>query len=72
MTSGYGTPLSELTIEQIEPEPARGSPPVVTKGGRMPTITPISGAPVAPGVTITMQPIDTGGPGIGVTLVKRW
>jgi hypothetical protein len=64
-------PVSELIIEQIEPETASGMPPAVTHVWRMPTMTPLSGAPVAPGVTITMHPIETGGPGIAVILVRN-
>ena len=64
MISGYGTPESELTIRHIEPEVARGNPPAVITGGKIPRIVPVSGGPAAPGVTTTVQPIVTGDPGI--------
>jgi hypothetical protein len=62
--SGYGEPETLFTIWQIEPAVASGMPPAVTAVWRMLTITPLSGAPAIPGVTITAQPRLTGGPGI--------
>ena len=64
MASGYGTPVTELTIWQIEPATASGMPLAVTNGLRDWMITPVSGAPAIPGVTITAQPMLTGGPGM--------
>ena len=64
MTKGYGTPVSELIIVQIDPLVARGNPFAVMTGGRTVIIVPISGTPVAPGVITTAAPIETGGPGI--------
>src|SRR5437016_5201580 len=64
ITNGYGAPLTEFTIWQMEPATASGIPPAVTAACGMETITPESGAPAAPGVTITAHPILTGGPGI--------
>src|SRR4051812_4358167 len=40
-------------------------------GGGMIAITPVSGAPVTPGVTTTEQPIVTGGPGMNNFLSWR-
>jgi hypothetical protein len=64
MTSGYGKPQTELIMRHIEPAVASGIPPAVMTGGKMARIVPASGGPDAPGVTLTMQPIVTGGPGI--------
>src|SRR5207248_433103 len=64
ITSGYGTPETELTIWQIEPATASGIPLAVTAVCGIWTITPLSGGPAAPGVTTTAQPMETGGPGI--------
>jgi hypothetical protein len=62
--SGYGTPVTELIIKQIDPVVANGIPPAVISGGKMPRMVPVSGGPAAPGVIITEQPMLTGGPGI--------
>ena len=64
MTKGYGKPQTELIMRHMEPAVASGIPPAVTTGGRINMIVPVSGGPDAPGVTVTMQPIVTGGPGI--------
>jgi hypothetical protein len=64
ITIGYGNPQTELIMRHKEPAVAKGIPPAVTTGGRISMIVPISGGPDAPGVTVTMQPIVTGGPGI--------
>jgi hypothetical protein len=69
--SGYGKPHTELIIMHSEPEVASGIPPARMTGGKMPTIVPVSGGPEAPGVIITMQPIVTGGPGIGFLLTVK-
>ena len=47
--SGYGTPLTELIIMQIEPLVANGIPPAVMNGGSTVMIVPLSGGPAAPG-----------------------
>src|SRR2546427_11609690 len=57
-------PLSELIIVQSDPEVASGRARAVMTGGKTATIVPVSGTPVAPGVTMTMHPMLTGGPGI--------
>ena len=49
MGSGYGAPVREFTIWQIEPATASGWPPAVTAACGMDTITPESGGPAAPG-----------------------
>lgn len=64
MVSGYGTPVSELIMVHIDPVVASGMPPAVISGGKIVIIVPESGAPAAPGVTITAAPRDTGGPGM--------
>ncbi len=64
ITSGYGAPEIELTIWQIVPATARGIPPAMTEAWGTCTMTPLSGGPAAPGVTITAHPMLTGGPGI--------
>lgn len=51
---------------QIEPVVASGIPPAVMNGGNTAMIDPVSGGPDAPGLTITIVPILTGGPGIGL------
>lgn len=53
MTSGYGKPHTELIIRHNEPEVAKGMPPAVITGGKMPSIVPMSGGPEAPGVIMT-------------------
>jgi hypothetical protein len=60
----YGAPDTEFTMEHNEPATATGIPETVTLVWGMTTITPLSGGPAAPGVTITAHPIETGGPGI--------
>jgi hypothetical protein len=62
--SGYGAPETELTIWQIDPAVASGIPDAVTVACRIVRITPLSGAPAAPGERTTAQPMVTGGPGI--------
>jgi hypothetical protein len=64
ITSGYGNPQTELIMRQIDVDVANGIPPPVITGGRITRIVPVSGGPEAPGVTMTEQPIVTGGPGI--------
>jgi hypothetical protein len=64
IVSGYGAPLTELTIWQIEPDVASGIPDAVSVVCSTDTMTPLSGAPAAPGVRTTAQPMETGGPGI--------
>lgn len=49
---------------QIEPLVAKGIPLARITGGKITMIVPVSGGPDAPGLTITMAPILTGGPGI--------
>ena len=49
---------------QIEPAVASGIPPAVMNGGKTTMIVPVSGGPDAPGLTITIAPMLTGGPGI--------
>ena len=66
ITNGYGNPQTELIIRQMEPEVASGIPPAVMTGGRTTKMVPVSGGPEAPGVTMTIAPILTGGPGIGL------
>src|SRR5581483_12210918 len=63
--SGYGTPLTELTIWQMLPTVASGKPPAVTIACGMMLMKPLSGGPAAPGERTTAQPSDTGGPAIG-------
>jgi hypothetical protein len=52
-----------LTIWQIEPAVASGIPPAVNAVCVIATITPLSGGPAIPGVTMTAHPMLTGGPG---------
>src|SRR5262245_37003894 len=66
----YGAPLTELTIMQIEPMTASGMPFAVTMAWGMTVITPLSGAPAAPGDSTTVQPMDTGDPGIAQPALK--
>lgn len=49
---------------QIDPLVASGIPLAVTNGGSTKMIVPVSGGPDAPGLTITIAPMLTGGPGI--------
>jgi len=49
---------------QIEPLVARGNPFAMMNGGKTAMIVPVSGGPDAPGLTITIVPMLTGGPGI--------
>jgi len=60
----YGAPDTEFTIEHKEPATAIGIPDTVTLLCGMSTITPLSGGPAAPGLTMTAHPIETGGPDI--------
>jgi hypothetical protein len=53
-----------LIIMQIEPLVASGIPLAVMNGGSTTMIVPVSGGPDAPGLTITIAPMLTGGPGI--------
>ncbi len=53
MTKGYGKPHTELIIRHSEPEVAKGMPPAVITGGKIPRIVPMSGGPEAPGVIMT-------------------
>jgi hypothetical protein len=53
-----------LTIWQIDPEVASGIPEAVAVVCSTEVITPLSGAPAAPGERTTAQPTVTGGPGI--------
>lgn len=71
MTSGYGKPQTELIMRHIDPAVASGIPPAVITGGKMTRIEPVSGGPDAPGVTLTMQPIVTGGPGINPLTAQK-
>ena len=64
ITIGYGKPQTELTIMQIDPVVASGIPLAVMNGGNTAMIEPVSGGPDAPGLTITIAPILTGGPGM--------
>ena len=70
MTSGYGTPQTELIIWQSDPVVARGTPPAVIVGGKMAMMVPISGGPDAPGVMTTIAPIVTGDPGMEYLMVR--
>ncbi len=49
---------------QIEPLVASGIPFAMMNGGKTAMIVPVSGGPDAPGLTITIVPMLTGGPGI--------
>src|SRR5687768_812740 len=71
ITSGYGTPQTELTIKQMEPAVARGMPFAAMNGGRIIKTVPESGGPEAPGLTITIAPIVTGDPGIRGSFLRR-
>jgi hypothetical protein len=62
--SGYGAPDSEFTIWQMLPTVARGMPFAVTHVCVITVMTPVSGGPAAPGLTITVQPMLTGDPGM--------
>ena len=64
MTNGYGKPHTELIIMQSDPLVASGIPLAVITGGKIAMIEPVSGGPDAPGLTITIAPILTGGPGM--------
>ena len=64
ITNGYGKPQTEFTIMQIEPAVASGIPLAVMTGGMTAMMVPVSGGPDAPGLTITIAPMLTGGPGI--------
>src|SRR5579884_1167958 len=55
----------------MDPATASGIPLAVTMPCGMDRMTPESGAPAAPGVTITAHPIVTGGPGIFKSLLTR-
>src|SRR5712692_7846740 len=46
-------------------------PLAVMNGGRITRMLPVSGGPDAPGLTITIVPIVTGGPGIAAPLLFR-
>jgi hypothetical protein len=70
MTSGYGNPKTELIIRQMDPTVASGIPLAVISGGSITRILPVSGGPKAPGLTMTIAPMVTGGPGIVITPVK--
>jgi hypothetical protein len=60
ITKGYGAPVTEFVIWQIEPLTARGIPAADAIACGTETIIPESGGPAAPGVRITEQPIVTG------------
>ena len=60
--SWYGTPLTELTIVQIDPVTASGMPFATAVVWVIVVITPESGGPPAPGDTVTAHPMLTGGP----------
>jgi hypothetical protein len=47
-----------------EPLVASGIPFAVISGGKIAMMLPVSGGPDAPGLTITIVPILTGGPGM--------
>lgn len=49
---------------QIDPLVASGIPLAMMTGGMMTMIVPVSGGPEAPGLTITIAPMLTGGPGM--------
>jgi hypothetical protein len=68
--NGYGAPVTEFTIWQIEPTVAKGSPPPVAFACVTTVMTPVSGGPAIPGESSTAHPIETGGPGIVVSLTK--
>lgn len=55
---------------QSEPLVASGIPFAVINGGNTTMIVPVSGGPDAPGLTITIAPMLTGGPGMSSSL--RW
>src|SRR5688500_3745613 len=52
---------------QIEPAVASGIPLAMMTGGMITIMVPVSGGPDAPGLTITIAPILTGGPGISIS-----
>jgi hypothetical protein len=56
---------------QIDPAVASGIPLAVMTGGIMAMIVPVSGGPDAPGLTITIAPMLTGGPGISFSATKK-
>jgi hypothetical protein len=64
MGSGYGTPDTEFTIWQMLVITANGMPFAVANVCGIVVMTPLSGGPAAPGLTITAQPMETGAPGI--------
>jgi hypothetical protein len=53
-----------LIIKHSDPLVASGNPLAVINGGKTATMVPVSGGPEAPGVTITLAPIETGDPGM--------
>jgi hypothetical protein len=56
--------VTELTIWQMLPTVASGSPLAITIACGITLMKPLSGGPAAPGERTTAQPIDTGGPAI--------
>jgi hypothetical protein len=66
MGSGYGAPLTELIIWQMDPPVASGMPVAVAALWVIAVIIPVSGGPAAPGLKITLHPIVTGLPGISL------
>jgi hypothetical protein len=64
--NGYGAPLTELIIWQMDPPVARGMPAAVAALCVIAVIIPVSGGPAAPGLNTTLHPIVTGLPGISL------
>lgn len=62
--SVYGAPDTELTMLHNDPATASGIPAASTALCGMVVMTPLSGAPAAPGLTMTAHPTVTGGPDI--------
>jgi hypothetical protein len=56
---------------QIEPAVASGIPLAMMTGGMTAMMVPVSGGPDAPGLTITIAPMLTGGPGISCQCHKK-
>jgi len=56
---------------QIEPAVASGIPLAMMTGGMTAMMVPVSGGPDAPGLTITIAPMLTGGPGISFSATKK-
>ncbi|HYN82257.1 MAG TPA: hypothetical protein VES88_12195 [Gemmatimonadaceae bacterium] len=70
ITSGYGTPVTELTIVHMAPAKASGIPFANGPPGGIMVITPVSGAIAIPGETTTLHPMVTGHPGISRILLS--